>query len=140
MAMLLPVASLHKIGIETDNTYTGSIVRREWNLTGRCSKIPLTALRKLDKIFYRGPTKAVECLIIITYYTNIAVASSELEEETFLDSIGILVFVNEDMLEYALCASVALEHLQGSLLEERKVGQVHATANVQRLLIGRIHR
>ena len=85
---------------------------------GSVPRYDLTTLRKLHEVFYGRSAKAVERLVIIANHTDICVAGSESEEEALLDGVGILVFIDDHMLEDATRIGIAVENLQRLLLEQ----------------------
>jgi len=54
-------------------------------------------LRELKDIPHRGTAEAVQALVLVPNYTEVATLLCDLEEELLLDVVGVLVLVYEDI-------------------------------------------
>jgi hypothetical protein len=58
-----------------------------------------TALRELDEVLDRRSTEPIERLVIVTDDADILRPARQSEEDALLDRVGVLVLVDDDVLE-----------------------------------------
>jgi hypothetical protein len=89
-----PVGGCHPAIVFLHDTLVRAVVRRE--LDDRAIGEPR---RELQYISDRCTTKAIQALILVPDDTEVASPLRELEEELFLNVVGILVLVYEDVAD-----------------------------------------
>jgi hypothetical protein len=100
------------------------------------------ALRELDEVLDCRATEAIERLVVVADDANVLRAAGEPEEDALLDCIGVLVLVDDDVLEAVHRAVVHEQRAVRSALKEREVDAVlaqpvrNSSSSGMRMVIG----
>jgi hypothetical protein len=116
-----PVAPRHKVGVEPNDVGTGPVVDGERDAARLSPQVLDAPLRKLNKVFYSCTPKTVEGLIVVADNANVLVPRCQSEKEPFLDCVGVLVFVNDDVSKDVARALKAVQYLVCPLLKQGKI-------------------
>lgn len=95
----LPFAAGNEVGVEVDDGLAGAVVDVEGDLADGGIKPGSHPLRELHEIFYGGPSKAVQGLVVIAHHTEVALTGGQFEEQLLLNRVGVLVLVDDDVFE-----------------------------------------
>ena len=134
-----PDGRVDESGVESDDALAGAVVGVEVEASRFDAEVLEAARFELDEIFDGGTAEAVESLVVVADDADVLVTPGELEEDGFLDGVGVLVLVDDDVLENASGLLRFPEVVEGPLLEEGEVDLLDAFVDVEALLVGFIH-
>ena len=119
-----PAAPVHERRVEVDDALAGAVVARKRDGSGLRRQMGMAPSRELDEVFDGGTAEAIEGLVVVAHDADVFVAGRELEEEALLDGVGVLVLVDDDVLEDTTGAREGGKDVERLLLDEREVGAV----------------
>jgi len=99
MLLIGPIAETDELVVKINNFAARTVVgRKDDRLRGEV-QILLTTIGELNEVLDCRTSKTVEGLVVIADHAEVFGAFGELEEDLFLDGVGVLVLIDDDVFE-----------------------------------------
>src|SRR5262249_31939564 len=119
-----PITLVNEAFVERNDLPPRAVIDVERDLTRFTPEILPAAFGKLDEIFDAGCAETIEGLVVVTDDAKVLGAARQLEEEKFLNSIRVLILVNDDVFEYPARTVHIIEGFERALLQEGEINLI----------------